>query len=339
MCDNSLTDDDLKEQIAFKLADYRHPPEGGMNVEHISRWVNQFQPRDRRFILEETDRLMGIGYFPEHKYQRVITEIAEDEGNTELFENAAFLDIQEQGCSQHELMQSLCAELTEDIHVVTRTSRGGLVRTFRDFVYIDDVSFSGYKAISDLTWLIEHFQLHNITIYVYFLGCHTYSCWWVKNKLENDFLSRNITVEVNGGDFRRVENRLAYNRSSGVFWPVEQDIEIPEWAINSGIYTGIYRDGYIANDNFPDEQKRNRFESILTATGFDILAYSVNPKPVIKPLGFSNFNGVGFGGTTFTYRNCPNNTPLVFWWGNYEPTGNHALDCWYPLMKRMVYNQ
>lgn len=32
----------------------------------------------------------------------------------------------------------------------------------------------------------------------------------------------------------------------------------------------------------------------------------------MKPLGYKTYRGLGFGGTIFTYRNCPNNTPLVF---------------------------
>jgi len=69
------------------------------------------------------------------------------------------------------------------------------------------------------------------------------------------------------------------------------------------------------------------------------LQHSRTPSEVLKPLGFTKFDGLGFGGTTFTYRNCPNNAPLAFWWGDYEPTGVPALDCWYPLMKRIGYTE
>ena len=79
MCYSNVTDRDLMGQIATKLNDYRNPPQGGMSIDHVNRWINQFELTDRRFVLEETDRLMGIGYFSENDYRRVISSIATDE--------------------------------------------------------------------------------------------------------------------------------------------------------------------------------------------------------------------------------------------------------------------
>lgn len=334
-----ISNDDLMLSISSILSDYRYTPRGGIDEDHVSRWLDQFRPSDRRFVLEETERILGLGYFSETRYQNAITELVEDEANSEFFLNAAFLDIQDQGSSQHELVTELCAESIESLNVVTRRSFDGWVRSFDKFVYIDDVSFSGTKAIQDLTWLINRYQLRNVEIYVYFFATHTFAEWNIKDRLENTFGRRNISIYTGPGDFRSVENRKFYSSSSGVFWPIPENANIPDWVKDSSLYTGKYREGYKKNDIFPDEKRRNRFEKILTATGFDILSYSKNPQDELKPLGFSKFKGVGFGGTTFTFRNCPNNTPLAFWWGTYEDTGTFAIDCWYPLMKREVYNQ
>lgn len=339
MCYSNVTDRDLMGQIATKLNDYRNPPQGGMSIDHVNRWINQFELTDRRFVLEETDRLMGIGYFSESDYRRVISSIANDEQNERFFQTAAFLDIQNQGTSQSEFLDLLREDCVEEFNVVTRLSQRQRVSSFREFIYLDDVSFSGAKAINDLTWFIEHFELQNITILVYFLGGHTYSAWKIKNQLERKFADRNISVCVGGGEFAVVENQRRNSSNSEVFWPKAQSVSIPEWADGQVHYLGTYRDGYVANNFFPNEQRRDRFEAIMTKVGFDILGQSQNPSDVIKPLGFSTFNGVGFGGTIFTFRNCPNNTPLAYWWGTYLRTGNRALDCWYPLMKRNVYNR
>ncbi|HEJ9659993.1 TPA: hypothetical protein SMN37_000636 [Proteus mirabilis] len=339
MCYSNVTDRDLMGQIAAKLNDYRYPPQGGMSLDHVDRWINQFELNDRRFILEETDRLMGIGYFSESDYRRVVSSIATDEQNESFFQTAAFLNIQNQGTSQSEFLDLLREYCVEELNIVTRMSQYQRVNSFCEFIYVDDVSFSGAKAINDLTWFIESFELQNITIFVYFLGGHTYSTWKIKDQLERRFADRNISVVVGGGEFAVIENQLRNNSSSAVLWPKAQSVSIPEWADGQVHYLGTYRDGYTASNFFPDEQKRDRFEAILTKIGFDILAHSQNPSYVIKPLGFSTFNGVGFGGTIFTFRNCPNNTPLAYWWGTYLLTGNRALDCWYPLMKRNVYNR
>lgn len=339
MCYSNVTDCDLMRQIAAKLNDYRNPPQCGMSLDHVNRWINQFELNDRRFVLEETDRLMGIGYFSEDDYRRVISSIATDDENESFFQTAAFLDIQNQGTSQSEFLDLLREYCIGQFNVITRMSQQQRVSSFREFIYVDDVSFSGAKAINDLTWFIEHFGLQNITILVYFLGGHTYSTWKIKDQLEQRFVDRNISVGVGGDEFISVENQLRHSSSSEVLWPKEQSVSIPEWADGQVRYLGTYRNGYVANKFFPDDQRRDRFETILTKIGFDILGHSQNPSDVIKPLGFSTFNGVGFGGTIFTFRNCPNNTPLAYWWGTYLPTGNRALDCWYPLMKRNVYNR
>ncbi|HDU8563518.1 hypothetical protein Q4R40_16385 [Morganella morganii] len=338
MCYNNVTDRDLMEQIAAKLNDYRNPPQGGMSLDHVNRWINQFELNDRRFVLEETNRLMGIRYFSESDYRRVVSSIAADEQNENLFQTAAFLDIQNQGTSQSEFLDLLRENCVEEFDVVTRTSQRQRVSSFREFIYVDDVSFSGAKAINDLIWFVDNFELQNITILVYFLGRHTYSTWKIKDHLEQRFADRNILVGVGGHEFACVENQRRNSSNSEVLWPKAQSVSIPEWADGQAHYLGTYRNGYTANTFFPDEQRRDRFEAILTEIGFYILGHSQNPSEVIKPLGFSTFNGVGFGGTIFTYRNCPNNTPLAYWWGTYLRTGNRALDCWYPLMKRSVYN-
>lgn len=338
MCNNSITDQDLMGQIASKLTDYRYPPEDGMNIAHVSRWIQQFDPADRRFVLEETDRLLELAYFRESDYHNAARQTANDPENEEIFSDAAFLDIQEQGSSQHEYLNLLQTYREDDINIVYTDSDAQWVHSFRIFVYLDDVSFSGTKAINDLTWFIEHYNLRDISICISFMALHTYSEWKIKAQLESQFSDRNIRIGVGGADFVRVENQLRNASRSGVFWPKAESVSMPLWASQTQNYLGAYRNGYEANDIFPDENRRDRFETILTRIGFKILGYSQNPSSVIKPLGFSTFRGVGFGGTIFTFRNCPNNAPLAFWWGTYQETRQPALDCWYPLMRRNGYN-
>lgn len=50
MCYSNVTDRDLMGQIATKLNDYRNPPQGGMSIDHVNRWINQFELTDRRCL-------------------------------------------------------------------------------------------------------------------------------------------------------------------------------------------------------------------------------------------------------------------------------------------------
>ncbi|WP_423841980.1 phosphoribosyltransferase-like protein [Aeromonas veronii] len=75
----------------------------------------------------------------------------------------------------------------------------------------------------------------------------------------------------------------------------------------------------------------------MLKAGSKIIGYCQNPSRVMKPLGFSVFDGYGFGSVVFTYNNCPNNNPLAFWWGNPEANLYSPLRRWYPLMRRRTY--
>ncbi|MCK7419692.1 hypothetical protein PO379_03145 [Enterobacter asburiae] len=339
MCLNAITDAELKRSIAATLSDYRHVPLLGMNSQHVTRWINQFNQEDRRFILEETDRILKIGYLNNQDYEKIVTENANDQENEWLIQNAGFLDIQENGFSQSEIIQALYDKCNEEINVIKRSSSQAFVSSFETFIYFDDVCFSGKKASDDIIWLIDRYNLRDIEIIFYFMGGHTSATWQIQQNISRAFPNRGIALRVGDGELINIENRLRYNASSEVFWPIEENAEIPPGTRNPENYRGTYRSGFVVSDVFPNEQRRNRLESILTAKGFEILSHSDEPKRSLKPLGFSTFPGVGFGGTMFTYRNCPNNVPLAFWWGNYEQKGGRALECWYPLMKRIVYNR
>ena len=339
MSSNILSGEKVINKIAEKLSDYKYPPAEGMNSEHVSKWIKQFAVEDRRFILDETLYLLNAGYLSESQYQRKIKAIARSEKNAKFFRYAGFLDIQKKGSSQKELLKSLYETVGIKFNIVTESSTQDEVNKFDTFVYIDDVSFSGEKAIKSISNFVLKFNLRDIKFNVYFFSSHTLSDYNIKRRLEYIFKDRNIFVHVKNGGMREVENRKSRSAQSGVFWPRKYSVDTPEKFEECELYKGVFRDGYASSDSFRNEASRDRFESILTKVGFNILLHRKTPSEVLKPLGFSTFDGLGFGGTTFTYRNCPNNVPLDFWWGDYEPTGAPALDCWYPLMKRNGYNE
>lgn len=85
---------------------------------------------------------------------------------------------------------------------------------------------------------------------------------------------------------------------------------------------------------FSSEAGRQILESEFLIAGAKIRAMSENPKPSMRPLGFSPF-GIGFGAMIATYRNCPNNCPLAVWWG--DPKATSGALHWYPLLPREGY--
>lgn len=357
MCENPMDDNEseqknaIQEQIAEILVGYELAPRRGMNSVHVGRWIEQFEESDKLFILEQTLALLRNAYINKNDYVEKINDILRSENNRPIIRESAFLNIQEtnRGTSQIDLLELLetQAEGFEGLGIVTlsRNSKNQRVAQFNKFIYFDDVCFSGNKALSDITWFVEHFNLSNVTIRVWFLGTHRYATYMLETTLAKRFQGRNITLIIKENGFLKTrENRLRYSSSSEVFWLRKNGIDLPDWIQHPEIYTsreGSERTKFKPNDIFLNMADRYRFEYALTKAGFYILQQSQNPAQILKPLGFSTFSGLGFGGTIFTYRNCPNNTPLAFWWGRYErdEIPNWALDCWYPLMRRTGYNQ
>ncbi|HBR3844916.1 TPA: hypothetical protein L9Z98_005774, partial [Klebsiella pneumoniae] len=139
------------------------------------------------------------------------------------------------------------------------------------------------------------------------------------------------------------ENKFIMRNQSDVFWPKEENVNIPNnldpirfiSTAPQGQAPG--RTGFAASYVFENGNDRDRFEKILCEKGFYIISLCNNPAASMKPLGYKTYRGLGFGGTIFTYRNCPNNTPLVFWWGNPNMEDWNPLSKWYPLMMRKTY--
>ncbi|WP_439331430.1 phosphoribosyltransferase-like protein [Pseudomonas aeruginosa] len=77
---------------------------------------------------------------------------------------------------------------------------------------------------------------------------------------------------------------------------------------------------------FSSEQARNLIEQEFLTKGVLIRERCPNLGIRQRPLGNSVLETLGFGATFVSYRNCPNNAPLVFWVG----------DPWYPLFPRFT---
>lgn len=75
---------------------------------------------------------------------------------------------------------------------------------------------------------------------------------------------------------------------------------------------------------FSSSVARNRLEILFLTKGIEILSRVGELKVgQIRPLGYTvkSHKTFGLGTLFFTYRNIPNNSPIVFWWGsnNWRP--------------------
>jgi hypothetical protein len=83
---------------------------------------------------------------------------------------------------------------------------------------------------------------------------------------------------------------------------------------------------------FSSAENRIRLENILLRKGIEILKSTRTRLDTnLRPLGrsYPSYKDFGFGTLCFTWRNIPNNTPVVFW---------HKGGGWFPLFEKKSYS-
>ncbi len=332
---------DTLNKIFDHLKDYENFESYMLNIDgsvnekllhqHIKQWINQFEIFEQDFIASIVIKLL------ENRY---ITKKEEVEFIDELFENQSLkidgtmplpLQIQGNGKSQKHLVQHYQKVFSEHPKITYSQDR---------VIYLDDFIFSGGRIYQDLTnWIPRKEKSHKI--YVGVIGCHS-STWQTKKKLKNKIFDNNQKNNLNSSliflDCTELENKLSKRNESDVLWPMQKIFQTEEYK-KYEVPNFKYRDGFIETpyNLFKNNDERVRFENICLKYGFKIIERCKATNSTTKPLGNCHFDGYGFGGLIFNYRNCPNNTPLIFWWGSGDINKLHLYNQWHPLMPRTVY--
>lgn len=336
--------DDLLENVAKTISDYRVGELTSPTPEHVDRWVRQFGKDAQVPLLREVAHVLGQTYFSKQGITKFLsgeTTNAALVGNnpSAFWRSANFLDVQQDGSSQKDMLKFFDAALYKEFgfRIGECGSQGG------PFIYIDDAIFSGNRVGNDLCdWMSFGSAPAQAVVHVLVLATHTLGEWQLKERLKKhaNEVGKNITFGV----WRLVslENRKAYADTSEVLWPavlpanaalqayVASEQRFPFKARQSG--------GKLKINVFSSEASRQLLESELLLAGIKILSSCQNASRIMRPLGYSAF-GLGFGATIATYRNCPNNCPLALWWGDPTAPAYNPLSKWYPLMPRKTYAQ
>ena len=328
------------------LNSYRkHEGDGNfrMSEEKIIRWIMQFEESDRVFVLTEMNNIFEKTYYsPERAaglYILMLTKAGESLDYKELAEfldNCVLMDCQASGKSQKAILSIVQIILNRKGY---DTSRLGSVSK-KHFIYMDDVLCTGKTFFDNVCdWLklevngIKNYtRLVNgkITFHALYLGLSqtafdrkvgqlyfTFSRSlksFIKRRL-NRFLDDNNLKPIQGLDdvITSYRNEVIKHADDYAnehnFSPYEHD---------------FYRSKEeIETDLFTSEQSRERLENIFLKKGIEILQVVSVHKHNVRPLGYSqpSTKNYGFGALFFTWRNVPNNTPLVFWYrgGGFEP--------------------
>lgn len=332
---------DILNKIFNHLKDYENFESYMLNIDgsvnekllhqHIVQWIEQFDISEQKFMASIVIKLL------ENRY---ITKKEEIEFIQDLFKNQLLninntmpfpLEIQGNGKSQKHLVQHYKKIFSEHPDITYSQDT---------VIYLDDFIFSGGRIYQDLTNWIPH-QKKSYKIYIAVIGYHS-SIWSTKKKLEEKIHQNNQKNNLNSSLIFlesisiELENRVSKKNESDVLWPMRKFFENPEYQ-NYLDPSFKHRDGFIETSYslFETNEERVKFENICLKYGIKIIERCERPHKTTKPLGNSYF-GYGFGGLVFNYRNCPNNTPLIFWWGSGDRT-KQIYNQWHPLMPRNVY--
>lgn len=323
---------DLLASIAATTADYRKGEIPARTTpDHVELWVNQFDAAVQVPILREMDHVLKQTYFSKRTINKFLKGLIKNDrlvgNNPNTFWRAAnFLDIQQGGRSQHDLLSLFDENLKAELNIDINQCGGG-----NTFLYIDDAVFTGGRVKSDLTTWVTNDAPQAATVYVLVIAIHE-GFYYNRNKIDSAVRETGKAIDIKWCGSKTFENQKPKLNSSDILWPVE----IPDDAItrahvrNMGHKPVLRVAGQTGKLNiFSSDEGRQLLEQEFLKAGTRIQKICPNLPEVERPLGHSSLETLGFGSTFVTYRNCPNNAPLAFWVG----------DPWHPLFPRKTNAQ
>lgn len=321
------------EALATLLGGYRQGEVASLDADHVEKWARQFAPADRVPLLEELHHVWSKLFLRKDLMQKFLTrqtrEPALAGADPKAFWSAAkVLDIQTKGESQRDMRSLFAMELKNAFGLDIDKCGGGA-----DFVYFDDVLFTGDRIKTDLLkWMPT--APRGAIVHIVLVGAHTLGKWATERDLKAAALAAGNGITFRFRQAVEFENRKAHKDQSIVLWPTSLP---PEAAAYEQGNTGFLpRVAQATTKLFSSPDRRNLMEQAFLKAGLQIRSLSANPKPILRPLGYGPF-GVGFGSLVLTYRNCPSNAPLALWWGDPTKPSWHPLSKWYPLVPRRTY--
>lgn len=330
--------DDLLASIAKTVRTYREGELDSPTPAHVDRWASQFTPKNQLAFLREFDHVIRQTFLTKKQVSKFLRDLLTNErlagkNQKAYWARANVLSVQKAGQSQREMVK-LFAEALHEQYALDLAKCG---TSDGDFIYIDDVLFSGGRVGGDLQAWIANKAPENANVHVIVMAYHSLGQYFTSNRLREAASESGKKISIHYWRMIELENRKSHKNSADVLWPsvVPDDPAVDAYVASEKRYPLQLRTAGGTLGMFSSEAGRQILESEFLIAGVKIRSLTQSPKEVIRPLGFGNF-GVGFGSLIVTYRNCPNNCPLALWWG--DPAATNGALHWYPLLSRKTYS-
>ena len=319
----------LLQSIAAMTRDYRAGALPPPTPDHVDRWITQFPEGLQQPILAEMEHVLGRTYFSRagvtRFLRRLINHRTWTNGDPRSFwRQVSFLDIQPRGRSQTELLALFDTTLQEECGISIAACGQG-----NHFLYLDDGLFSGSRLCADLDNWIKDAAPQEAQLLVALVARHTQGTYFTKKKLTEAIVASGKTITSRWVYEIEIENRRSRTDNSDILRPTGPGNDASVVAYVQALDRDqTWRTGTNLGSRqfFSSSQGRELLEQEFLRMGVAIRAMCPLLNAHQKPLGNTTMRTTGFGTLFVTFRNCPNNAPLVLWAG----------DPWYPLFRRVT---
>ncbi len=329
----------LLKAVADTIKTYRRGQLAEPTPQHVDRWLSQFTPEHQLPFLREFAHVIEQTFITEDNIRTFLSHLVTNkslagQNQREFWSSAYFLDIQSNGQSQSEMLRCFSESLESafGFSISECGKEGG------DYIYLDDIMFSGNRVGNDLEkWIISDAP-PTATVHVIVAANHTLSTFQCGRRLKEVIKDAGKSIKITYWRLFEFENRKTYKNKSQVLWPASlpNDPNVNAYmSLPSRFPLETRVPVETTGGLFSSEAGRSLLETEFLIAGAKIIAMNGSSKESLRPLGYSSF-GVGFGSIFVTYRNCPNNCPLAMWWG--DPNVSSGALNWYPLLPREVYS-
>lgn len=326
---------------------YRNEDGIYLSPSDIADWAHQFD-HNAEFILKELSLLLPEVYISRDKAKGLIKkrilfylDLYRYSSVSAFLSNTEFLNMQLPYKSQPAILKLLDEVLAENYE---ESYLKYLTYPKINYIYFDDILASGSTIGNHLVeWLnktdeqgrlnYERLSSDSIRLTVSLLGCHSWGLAFQKFRINKTF-NEKVGNRIAWFDDYEIQNHAKFfNQRFNIAKPLKgADLFVNTYY--ASLNATKYEDYAFRDPNTPAKetffssaQNRIQFEHIILNKGIEIInMIQGEVKPNIRPLGLINpsYKVLGLGTHFFTWRNIPNNCPLVYWW---EVNGHN----WKPL--------
>ncbi len=350
--------EELIASIATTLKDYREDEDNTsvqVSEDHITEWIAQFEEELQVPILTELNNIFKKRYCSKKNLRRflelLIEALTKDSGlssEVDFLKNAQFLSLQGHGKSQTIILEIL-KEVIFDKYDFSFDKCGASSRKYS--IYIDDVLCSGLTLISNIQeWSKSEFENGKTNkqavedgstkLFLNYIFVHEKNFDKKLYEMEKR-ISAKFSAKIKSYHMHEIQNTLIPTSKVDLIFPnsVEQPENVEQYRAEiietvdayskeKGYKTSaeeFFRPNKLPKDEkfFTSPENRKLVEDAFLQKGIEILGKANVNNKNMRALGYSmpSVKSFGFGALCFTWRNVPNNTPLVFWYagGGFTP--------------------